>query len=1298
MKSEGLKMRGLFVALMVGCLAGCENAEEGLRADAAMGMPSVDGAAPPRCLAHADCDDGLFCNGLERCAPNARGADVRGCIAGTERRCANNAGCTEAMGGACDARCPDADGDGYASATCGGLDCDDRDGNRYPDNPEVCDAAGHDEDCDPCTVSASSGRDGDRDLDGYVDQRCSNEFRGGAPSCPSRVSVVPGRINGVALRTGRVQGADCNDDPAREGAQAHPFQTEVCGNLRDDDCDGQVDRSSDLHADTDNDGRGDPLAPLADAFCGPGAVANVGDCDDRRRETYRGAPEQCDGRDNDCSLPGDHAGSADRTEDWDGDGHSPPSATCLSRDEAGALGSAFPRDDCDDRALSIHPGAAEICGNRLDEDCDGTPDDPLQVVCVDRDGDRHGDPTRMRTVARCELLPGEVPEARCDDCDETERLGARRFPGNREICDGVDNDCSTPRSQIAPDEDADGDNYAPIEASCAGRGEAGAPEGAMRRGDCDDSARAINPGARELCDGDDSDCSSGGGAGHARDEDADGDGHAPTNHVCATARFPKDDCDDTRSEVHGGRSAADDRETCDGVDNDCNAATSELTHREGCAARGGGYCHPGGVCGRGPQVMQLAAGAHHTCARLGDGSVWCWGSNFLGALGDGTSTSRSSPVHVTDLPGALEIAVGADHTCALVGDGSVWCWGGNDFGQLGNGTRMRRSSPRPVTGISGAVEVAVGRLHSCARINDGSVRCWGANFDGQLGDESSIESVIPVPVAGISGVVEIAMGSGHTCARINDGTVRCWGANSDGQLGNNSTTNSSSPVLVMGLTGAVEMALGNQHSCVRLGDGAVRCWGRNLYGELGDGTTISRSRPVSVEGLAGAMEIEVGHFHSCARLADGSMKCWGSNSSGQLGDGTTRDRSRPVSVAEFTTVAEIALGWRHSCVRLGSGSIQCWGNNDGGQLGNGTTTERSMPSPVLGPFEVVEIAAGDELTCARLVDRSVRCWGAGFVRGLAGMKVDRSRPSPVMELSGVAEIAVGRTHSCARLDSGSARCWGLNHSGQLDGTTMDHLSHVAVPNLVGVSEISAGDSHSCALLGDGTIQCWGSNDSGQLGSGSMTDFSRPSLIIGLPHSEQITTGGSHSCARLGGGTVRCWGSNRSGQLGDRTDVNRSEPVPVMGLSGAVEIAAGSSHTCARLDDSSVRCWGLNLFGQLGNSSTTSSSSPVLVAGLTGAVEIALGGRHSCARIIDGTVQCWGSNAQGELGDGTATLERLRPVPVIGINGAVEIAAGDRHTCARLDTGAVLCWGDNHYDQLGDGTRISHRVPTLIPDL
>lgn len=605
--------------------------------------------------------------------------------------------------------------------------------------------------------------------------------------------------------------------------------------------------------------------------------------------------------------------------------------------------------------------------------------------------------------------------------------------------------------------------------------------------------------------------------------------------------------------------------------------------------------------------------------------------------------------------------------------------------------------------LNGMTKIATGGDHSCAVNGAGAVLCWGSNVVGQLGNAIKEESRTPVAVSGLgSNVSAIAAGDAHSCALTGEGAVYCWGENDGGKLGNGTTEDSSTPLPVSGLgSGIRAITAGTSHTCALTNGGAVLCWGWNWDGQLGNNTRVNSHTPVTVSGLSsGVLAISAGGGHTCALVSGGSVQCWGWNVYGQLGNSRNEDSPVPVSVdALGGAVIALTTGYSHSCALLSTGFVQCWGDDSYGQL-NGNSEARSSPVLVDGlGGSVAAIASREFHTCALTNLGAVKCWGSNVFGQLGNGTLPRRRI--VVEVSGlpdVSAIAAGGAHSCALTKQGAIRCWGNDTSGQLgDGSVTRSLIPVAVAGLAGSSAIDGGANHVCAVLGGGAVHCWGDGIAGQLGNNSLADSPTPVAVSGLEAGvSMIAAGGYHNCALINGSAeVRCWGSNGHGQLGNNSFLEGLTPVVVSGLgSGIVALAAGQSHSCA-VRNGSVLCWGDNFNGQLGNSSTSDSPTPVAVSGLgVGAMTVAAGAAHSCALTDGGAVWCWGNNTYGQLGNNSYS-DSLTPVAVTGLSsGIIAISAGEHHSCAVTSEGVVLCWGNNSVGQLGDGGTTNGLVPVV----
>lgn len=293
-------------------------------------------------------------------------------------------------------------------------------------------------------------------------------------------------------------------------------------------------------------------------------------------------------------------------------------------------------------------------------------------------------------------------------------------------------------------------------------------------------------------------------------------------------------------------------------------------------------------------VTAVSTNPNIGCA-VADAQLYCWGRNNYGQLGDGTTTNRSTPTAVTGLSekAVTAVSASANQACAIA-DGAAYCWGYNYSGQLGDGTTTNRLTPTAVTGLGGAVvkSIAAGGGHTCAITVTNRLYCWGNNYYGNIGDGTTTNRLTPTYVSSLGeNVTAVAAQSAHTCA-IAASELKCWGWNSSGQLGDGTTTDRSTPTSV-NLPGSVStkvtyVSAGYHGNTCAVADSATYCWGWNGYGTLGDGTNTNRSTPGLVPNMTGkpVTAVSNGQTHTCA-YSQGDIYCWGSNDRGQFGSGST---------------------------------------------------------------------------------------------------------------------------------------------------------------------------------------------------------------------------------------------------------------------------------------------------------------------------------------------------------------------------------------------------------------------------
>lgn len=328
------------------------------------------------------------------------------------------------------------------------------------------------------------------------------------------------------------------------------------------------------------------------------------------------------------------------------------------------------------------------------------------------------------------------------------------------------------------------------------------------------------------------------------------------------------------------------------------------------------------------RAVEVSAMSAHTCARMENGDVWCWGINGNGEVGrpvQEASCRNATACNPTPeklaLPAATRLGVAEEHACAIAGT-DTYCWGRDDKNQFGDGG-ANTAVPRLVAQRASATQIVGGLEHGCS-LQGAAVMCSGTNAFGEVGDNST--QARPTPVTAVpSGTELIASGYQHMCA-VEGGFIYCWGADYAGQVNTSPGAPVRSPSIVAGVANVTAVGLGYGHSCVIRGTtGDVSCWGTNDKGQLGTGDILTHYTTVVQAQVTGVVELTAGSDHACARTPAGSMYCWGESY------GPT-----PLQVPLPRPAVSIASGSYHDCAALDDGTVWCKGWNAYGQLGLGT--------------------------------------------------------------------------------------------------------------------------------------------------------------------------------------------------------------------------------------------------------------------------------------------------------------------------------------------------------------------------
>lgn len=552
-------------------------------------------------------------------------------------------------------------------------------------------------------------------------------------------------------------------------------------------------------------------------------------------------------------------------------------------------------------------------------------------------------------------------------------------------------------------------------------------------------------------------------------------------------------------------------------------------------------------------VVSVKAGSGHACVLHKGGEVTCWGDPEL--TGSGVNTEEmgweerreleKKPFKVAGLKDAVQISASSTHTCALRKNKQIVCWGSNWSGELGDGSSEAKVAPVTVQLLDDATSVAAGYRHTCARRTSGKVVCWGENRSGQLGAGApGVRGM--VEVAGLIDAVAVSAGDEFSCASLASGGLSCWGAASRGRLGNGTVSDYTTPQPVSGLKGVTALGLGDRLSCA-LGEGKqVSCWGMPGYSDEN-----SEKRGFTPRLLTGLGEVET-------LAVRGGTVCT-INKAKEVHCQPTWDLGKESKPLKLGTVKMVLTTGSVNTALLPSGQVFVWGRPDWNKQDDiqkanisglaDAVTIASDSSTVCG------VRRSGKVACAgfhyRTFDKKdpVKPAAAVEVPGLTDAVSITNDGGEYCVVRKTGEVACFSSYRIPQpVDpKREAELAKERAKDPKKAAEKPKPQPIEVKPAKGVSdtlEMATGGGSRCALSKTGTLMCWGSNSYGQLGLGDYEHHWEPVAVPGVTDVAKVAIGGGQTCILKKGGDVHCWGRNISDEAGQSTPAFARSPVPV----------------------------------------------------------------------------------------------------------------------------------------------------------
>lgn len=683
----------------------------------------------------------------------------------------------------------------------------------------------------------------------------------------------------------------------------------------------------------------------------------------------------------------------------------------------------------------------------------------------------------------------------------------------------------------------------------------------------------------------------------------------------------------------------------------------------------------------GTKFIEVSAGGLFSLALDEEGNLWSAGANGVGQLGDGTTVDKNTLVQITNSDGTkfTKISAGLTHSLAIDENGTLWTWGHNSKGELGNGTTTNSVTPIKIGEGTKVIEISAGNECSFAIDETGKLYAWGANEQSNLGTGDEETKLSPVLIEGdiLFKKVEASTGEGYTLAIDETGNLYTWGANTYGQLGNGSFESKKVPTKIEEGKTFEKIDAGYNTSFAIDTNKNLWSFGANGNGELGDGTQELTNTPKQV--LTNVTEIAASWNHTIMLAEDGSLKACGANENGELGSGDVQACLTPKIIAKKESANYKVQHYKQKLTLDGYDLVETE-NKEGAKESyavaepktyegftvksatsgrireNGTTilkvyydrNQESITFETNGGFinsgKITSYVVGEETTLPTDVGRVGYNFLGWYTNPeFTGEPVTKIASTEVGAKTYYAKwqndykklkfkkVAAGNFHSLAIDLEGNLWGWGKNGNRQVSSSTTnnsDVRTPIQIQNGIKYKEITAGNTHSVAIDEEGNLWSWGSNIYYEIGETTQTTSATPRIIKSGTKFKQVVSAGYHNLAIDEDGNLWSWGKNDIGQLGDATITADKSSTLIQIKRGTKfkKVAAGELHSLAIDEDGNLWAWGRNYEGQLGNGTVTNSTTPIQITNSKGTKfkEVAAHTYHNLAIDEEGNLWVWGS--------------------------------------------------------------------------